>query len=389
VRILHVVSSLKKGGKERQLVELMRALKEFPAVRCHVLVLSAENDEGWIEGIRDRLTVIDRRRAPVRSFFRVVSAVRRFRPDIVHVWDHPGALYSLAAARRVHAKFIDGSIRGAQRWRKRLFILKWTLPFTDILVANSFAGLKSIDRSEDEKFRVIHNGFDFDRLKKAGGSRGELKRRLGVHSRFVVGMVANVRSIKDHKTFLEAAIRMVGGRSDVTFISIGRGTPPDSDRIRNDKRLNGRILLLGSRPDVEEIVGIFDVAVLTCDTIAGAEGLSNSILEYMALAKPVIATDSGGNREIVMDRETGFLIPPFDVEELCRRIHELLNDAKLRSRMGRSGRRRVERSFSMNAMRRATLDLYESLHERDSRSGPAAAMNRRPAESARGRNRGD
>ena len=106
------------------------------------------------------------------------------------------------------------------------------------------------------------------------------------------------------------------------------------------------------------MVNIFDIGVLCCKTIGHAEGISNAILEYMALEKPVIATNSGGNDEIVVHNHTGFIISPFNVDNLVSKIEFLLSNPEVRSKMGREGKKKVIREFSIDRLVNSFSKLY-------------------------------
>jgi glycosyltransferase involved in cell wall biosynthesis len=108
---------------------------------------------------------------------------------------------------------------------------------------------------------------------------------------------------------------------------------------------------------VVSLVNLFDIAVLT----TRGEGISNSIMEYMALGKPVIATDCAGNREIIEDGVSGFLIRPADVRGLAAKINHLLQDEGKRSRMGQAGALRIQKDFSLEKMISTYCRLYAKL----------------------------
>jgi glycosyltransferase involved in cell wall biosynthesis len=139
-------------------------------------------------------------------------------------------------------------------------------------------------------------------------------------------------------------------RQDVTFVAIGDDTDSEESKKMIGDEWLPHFRLLGRKSGIESFVNIMDVCVLSTFT----EGISNSILEYMALSKPVVATDGGGTKEIVMEGETGFLVNPGNADELAARIESLLNNDILRHNMGRAGRERVRNHFSIDKM----IDSY-------------------------------
>ena len=124
-----------------------------------------------------------------------------------------------------------------------------------------------------------------------------------------------------------------------------------------DSLLN-KIIFPGKRSDVESIVNIFDIGILLTNTKLHGEGISNAIIEYMALGKPVIATRSGGTEEIVEDQKTGFLISPFDSTELIEKMEILINDPELRRKMGTAGKERIQKCFSIDKMVSKFISVY-------------------------------
>jgi len=150
------------------------------------------------------------------------------------------------------------------------------------------------------------------------------------------------------------------GRWTARFIPCG-WSGPDIDKYKAmlNPEQKDKIKFLGNQKDVESIINIFDVGVLVTNPGVYGEGISNSILEYMALAKPVIATDGGGNREIVNDGMTGFLIEPNQSETLREKVEYLLNNKKKALEMGRTGKERVVKEFNLERMTNDFIELYQ------------------------------
>jgi glycosyltransferase involved in cell wall biosynthesis len=172
-------------------------------------------------------------------------------------------------------------------------------------------------------------------------------------------MVAGFRYHKDYDSLIEAALSILVWRDDVTFVCVGDG--PEFERVKRRAGGNNKIIFTGRRNDVESLVDLFDIGILLTDLDKHGEGISNSIMEYMALRKPVIATDGGGTKELVTEGETGFLIPQKSPSLLAEKIDELLNDDKLRELMGAKGEQKIREEFSIAKMIRGHVSLYNSL----------------------------
>ena len=147
-------------------------------------------------------------------------------------------------------------------------------------------------------------------------------------------------------------------REDITFVAVGEGPDLESFRARLKSDSEANIRILGASKRVEEIIKTFSVGVLVS---TNGEGISNVIIEYMALEKPVIATNVTGNREIIRDGENGFLIPFGDENALASRIGELVDHPDIGSAFGRAGRALVEQKFGIEQMVQKHIELFRRL----------------------------
>jgi glycosyltransferase involved in cell wall biosynthesis len=347
------LEALGVGGKERQAVELIKGLVRNPDIDCHVICL--ESDDFYLHeltaaGISVHFLPRSMRWDPA-LFQKLYEIIKRYQPDVIHTNGLMSSFYSLPAARLRRIPLINGSIRnafvgGGFRWTLERVLLG----VSDYRVANSFAGLQSRGFSEDDsRNRIIYNGFDFARLERnrcVGWNEGDKKVAQ------IVGMVAEFNRFKDHATFIRMARKVSSRRRDATFLLVGDG--PTLATSRDAAGGVEAIRFVGKKKHVEEIVATFDIGVL-CTFV---EGFSNSIMEYMALGRPVVATDGGGTRELVVDGETGFLVPPADSEALAEKIEYLLDNRTVASRMGRAGEARLRREFSITRMVEETIRLY-------------------------------
>jgi len=256
----------------------------------------------------------------------------------------------------INAMIADAPARLTARQR---FGSMLTFPFSDIIQSTSRAGLEAYNVPE-KKRSVVHNGFDFERMRDLK-VREAVKAELGIRTEYVAGMVAGFKYQKDYESLVRAAQKILEKRDDVTFVCVGDG--PNLQRVRELARGHNRITFTGKRSDVESIINTFDIGILLTDLERHGEGISNSIMEYMAAGKPVIATDGGATRELVIDGETGFLLPQKSPDLLAAKIEQLMDDNRLREDMGIRGRERIRREFSIAAMMTGHAKLYEELLE--------------------------
>ena len=168
--------------------------------------------------------------------------------------------------------------------------------------------------------------------------------------------VGRLKAPKDHATLVRALARLDAGSFRAALIGDGPDRPLVEAEI-GQQGLEGAVALLGTRDDVPEQLAEADIFVLS----STSEGLPLSVIEAMAAGLPVVATAVGGVPELVVDGETGLLVPPRDAEALAQALDRLVRDRELRGRLGDAGRRRAEELFDLPPFRRAHLALYRSL----------------------------
>ena len=362
LRVLHLVDSLRVGGKERQTVELVKGLCRFGSVESMVITMGAE--QFYVADI-GRLGVplcylLRKVRWDPTVFPRLWRILRRFRPHIIHTNSEMAMSYAWPLARLMGIKLINGTVRNAfsgngLRWQWH----KLMLHLADARVANSKAGFVTRGIRHDGRGNyVIHNGFDLggfeSRVSSGGGKLG-----FDANGRKVVGMVAEFSDYKDFSTFIQAAQEVLARRRDVVFVAVGDGKNLNACRrmVSTDEK---SILFLGERKDVETLVQRMDIGVLCTFT----EGISNSVMEYMAAGKPVVATRVGGMTDLIEDGVHGLLVPPGDPRALAGALRRILRDPAWRGAMGERGRERQREEFDLDVMVRRLEDLYEELFQR-------------------------
>ena len=359
MRILFFTDGLVAGGKERRLVELMRAIRARPNVEFELVVMDDEIHYQQVFDLNIKIHYLIRTaKRDISVFHKFYKICKNFRPDIIHCWDSMTAVYSIPPCRLLNIKLINGLIADAPGkfnfFNRSWFRVKLTFLFSNIIVGNSKAGLKAY-HAPQKKSIYIYNGFNFDRLNSVA-TDCVIRQQLEINTPYVIGMVASFAANKDYKTYYNAAQLILDRRNDITFLAIGKKTDSEASKNLIPEKYKSHFRLLGKISDIESFVGSMDICVLSTFT----EGISNSILEYMALGKPVIASLGGGTNEIVEDSKTGFLISPLNPEELAEKIEILLNDPALGKEFGRAGQERIKSKFSIDHMVKEYLSVYES-----------------------------
>ncbi len=231
--------------------------------------------------------------------------------------------------------------------------------FADWAVANSGAGREYlIERGiKPSRTKVIYNGINNSHLTCDSEAVAQVRQRLGVPTGGrVVGMVARMFSAKRHDIFLQAAAMVNRVVPDTRFVLLGDGALRSHlEKLSQELGLASKAIFFGEQRDVVPYLSTFDIFVLSSDT----EGLSLSICEAMALGKPVVATDVGGNRELVEEGKTGFLVSPGNPEALSEAIIRLIRDPDIAQSMGQRGKEKIAKQLSLERY----LDEYQSLYE--------------------------
>ena len=372
--VLQLVGSFHQGGSERQAVQLARLLEGSGRYRVRVACLSPE---GVLRAEVERLGLGDIPAYPLTSFYdlNALRQLRRFagflraqRIELVQTHDFYTNVFGMAGAAlagvgaRVASKRETGGMRtGAQRAAERA-----AYRLAHAVVANAEAVKRQLvgEGVPEKKIVVVYNGLDASRVRPPEGfRRADALARFGLpEGRPLVTLVANLRhAVKDHPTFLRAARRVREAVPEAAFVLAGEGelTGPVRE-LAASLGVGEDVFFTGRCAEVASLLAVSDVCVLS----STAEGFSNSILEYMAAARPVVATDVGGAREAVVEGETGHLVAAGDDAALAARVVELLRDPARAREMGERGRSRVAAEFSCAAQLERTEALYERLLSR-------------------------
>lgn len=205
---------------------------------------------------------------------------------------------------------------------------------------------------------TLHHGIDENLVRRGSTARAEARRVLGLADDApVVGTVANFTPKKDQRCLLVAARRLASSHPGLRLVLVGSG-PLEEDlrsQVRRDD-LSAQVVFTGSRDDVQRLLPAFDVFALS----SLHEGLPISLLEAMAAGVPTVATRVGGIPEAMTDGREGVLVAPQDVDALAEAIGRLLDDPRLRARMGAAAVETAGR-FSITRAVDATQDLYDAV----------------------------
>lgn len=347
------------------MIELLKSFKKRQEIEVELVLFSEVISYPEIIDFGFTIHMLERKpKKDPRVFFHFYKLCKRFKPDIIHSWGTMSSIYAIPASKWLGIILINGNVVDAPKdlsiFDKRFFRAKLTFPFSDVILGNSQAGLRAY-RAPKSKSRCIYNGFDLDRAKKLEDSQA-VRERFNIPFGQIVGMVGAFYDRKDYDTFIKAAIRLLNQHQKASFLAIGDG--PNLERCKSliPYEYRERILFLGQIDKIESLVNVFNIGVLATNTAVHGEGISNSIMEYMVLGKPVVATNGGGTPEIVTDGETGFLVEPMSPSHMAEKIGELLDRPEMAKEMGIRGENLIKTDFSLERMESEYLELYQTLN---------------------------
>ena len=370
LRVLHYLYGESRGGIEEHSLSILSALSREGNI-CHLAASPAllEQLNGEVSANSIRTLAIRRTGAlDYRDALRFVLFVRKNRIEIVHSHLMIGSMFASPLARLARIPGVVETFHLREVWReskrfKRSFWFDHHLArFVDRYIAVSDATAQHLlltKRIERTKVRTILNGRDLDRFHPPSVEEAEVARReLGIKGGLMVLLLGRLEEQKGHAFAIEA-LRQIHERSPNIFLFFaGEGQLESKlkEQCKNANLLNV-IYFLGRRNDPERLLEAADLVLLP----STFEGLPLSIVEAMACAVPVIASDIDGTREIVIHEQTGLLVPPEDASSIAASIIRLANDRSLRRRLGENGRQFVEQHFDVKRQVAQTANLYDEL----------------------------
>ncbi len=356
-KILFVSNNLGQGGKERQMHELLKFFQNSSEL-CFAVLLREEIVRYDLSIVNKTKFFIPQKRLSLSEFREYAKkAIKEFKPDVIHTWEG-GTAFIVSIIKLMHypkTPIIDGTLRYSNSFSKTTkyyWVERLNRTIAKKVIANSDAGLRSIDYSKPGKYSVIHNGLDFSRF----NLETETKEAL-INSEVVIGMTASFSKPKDYASLIKAATYLLDKSYNIKVILLGDG----NERSKVEKLVPGnyinRFEFTGNMINPETKIKIFNIGVLL-NKSGESEGMSNSIMEYMAFGLPVVCTNTGGNPEMVKDNFNGFLTPHEDLDQIKMKLELLVTDTALRKKMGERSAIIAHEKFDIKAVANKYLDLY-------------------------------
>jgi len=371
--VAHVIYSLGTGGLENGLVNI---INRTPSERYrHAIICLTTAHEFASRITAPNVPVVELHKQEgidLPIYWRLLRTLRELKPAIIHsrnlaALDSQVVGFLLPGVKQVHGEHgrdiydLDGS-----NWKYRL-LRRSMRPIIDCYIAVS----KDLEQwlldsigINPLRLRQIYNGVDHGSFQPGGAARSGLMppEFLPPANAIVLGTVGRLVEVKDQAMILRALqllLQQAPALGDVLrVVMVGDGPlGPQLKELTRELGLRKHVWFTGDRADVPELLRAMDVFLLP----SLAEGISNTVLEAMASGLPVIATQTGGNPELIEDGVNGYLVPVGDYSQLALRIKELLDSPEIRIRMGQRARKFIEERFDWDRTVSKYLAVYDDL----------------------------
>jgi glycosyltransferase involved in cell wall biosynthesis len=290
----------------------------------------------------------------VKRFLELKNMFESVKPDLIWSWGGAEAFYAILMGLIFKVKHVNGSVRhGIVKINFHQVSRAIFLHLSRYIVANSYSGLKS---NWLKRGFVLYNGLEnkfFEKPDDVQSIRGEFNIS---DDKIILLTIANLVPYKDYETVLRAVDNIRKKGVKFHYLAVGEGKERKYiEKIIEKMKLCNHVTFPGSRSDIRSLLYASDIYIHS----SFGEGCSNSILEAMSAGLPVIATNSGGTKEIV-DISNGRLFNPGDIKQLAEHILEMVMDEPLRIRLGENSRKKARDFFSVDKM---IANYYEIIEE--------------------------
>ncbi len=346
-KIIHLISSLNRGGRERQLATIVKYDRENTnLIICINKTMDTYVTEYSLQGIVSYISS----RNFINRIFEIRKIIKKEDPNIIWTWGgfETTFVFLIRLICYRHFKIVNGSIRhGIVKFNRKQIWRLFLLHLSKYRVANSYAGLKA---NRLRKGFVLYNGLDRNLINdstKYSDADETIKKNLKINdSCIVLVSVANLVPYKDYYTVFKALKRLKQQNINFKYIIIGEGPMrKELEKRLQEYNLTNEVSLLGRQANVKMWLAISDIFIHS----SKGEGFSNAILEAMANGLPVIATNTGGTGELVTS-DVGFLFNYKDDNKLYDLLDKLIKDKELRISLGRNSAQIVTQKFSTIVM---------------------------------------
>lgn len=363
-RILYIIDSLKVGGAETLLIDLLDAAASR-GEETHVAYFSPGPLAPEVVGRTSGATRLSRSgiKDP-RALLRALRLIRRWKPDVVHTHLTKSDLIGQVAARLSNVPRRVVTLHNTDPWRRNrllssLYRMLTSTAHVHVAVSDQVANfVAECGGAPPSRLKVISNGVDLKRFDEKATKPLDLSQWGVPGDRVIVAVIGRLAPQKDLPTFLKAAAMVAGRNSKVHFVLAGDGELRQS--LEHQARALGltpeRLSFTGIVRDIPGLLAAVDIVALS----SAWEGLPMIVLEAMAMGRPIAATRVGGIPNAIEDGQNGLLVAPGDPAALADAIERLARDPDLRKEIGQAGRETVEKRFSGKAMLDRLIATYDT-----------------------------
>lgn len=364
-KIMHVVLSMQVGGAERLVYDMIRypAFADNEPIVCCLDTIGELGEkllqEGYDVRCKGRRPGLD-----LEVIIWLWDIIRQEKVDVVHAHQYSPLFYAVPAALLAGRKRVVYTEHGRfhpekKSWKRWLFnpLLAMRVDHLISISKATAQAMATYDNFPLRRIKIIRNGIDYPSMKPLIDKRTK-RLELGLTETCrIIGTAARLNSIKNIPMMLRGLRLVLQQVPDTTLIIAGQGEEEKGLKtLAVELGIADQVKFIGLRFDLSEIYPLFDVFLLT----SFSEGISVTLLESMACGVPSVVTDVGGNKELVVEGETGYLVPVDADQLLAQRVCELLLSANLALQFGDAAQQRVEKEFLANKMMSKYQQLYIS-----------------------------
>lgn len=364
IKVCYIIGQLAIGGAEKQLYELVKGIDK--KIFLPIVISLSQNGFWSIEIQKLGIEVIElerRKNKEIKRLLHLIKLLWQIKPDIVHTYLFSANSYGRVAAILNKSPVIISSERnlpeiGKDKTTYQVYIDKVLSFFSDAIICNSKIAadvLVKVHKYDKKKIFIVHNGISIVSSNISYKEKHE----------FIIGTVCRLSPQKNLKMFLNMAKSLTYYKNNLKFMIVGDG-PMKQELVDYSIKLGigDKVNFCGEQKNIHTFLEKMNLFVLT----SLYEGLSNSIMEAMLYGIPVVATDVGGNRELISDGETGFLCPPDDIDDLVKKVMYIIDNPQEAQRIGENGRNKIINEFSSNMMVKKTESIYLRLLDKNSKT---------------------
>jgi glycosyltransferase involved in cell wall biosynthesis len=362
LKVLHICHSLRIGGLEQVVLDLVRLGPKF-GFQSAVATLAASGELApEVKELGSPFYLLGKREGlDWRMVARIRGLIKSLGIDVVHAHNEGAGLYAGLAGLWTRRPVITTrhglSFGVGGPWLRRVAGL---VNQRTVCVGRDVMRMaREGDRIPGRKLRLIYNGVETGADLMPDSEREKIRTSLGLDAEaLMIISVGRLSPEKDYQSLLQTLAQIAPATAAPFLVLVGDG-PQRNDLARTASELGmkDRVLLLGQRRDVPQLLAAADIFALS----SISEGVSKAILEALAMGLVVVATAVGGTPELIEDGVTGILVPPSRPDIMAQALSRVLADPQLAERLGRAGQLRVEQSFSLRATVQAYSDLYRQV----------------------------